>query len=318
MKIFERNTFQTLNPVISDPTKPITESSIQDLKLREVRAIYPSIVAINSGRLTRNFTLYTPEGLIGKKRHEDPTGFSSFVKPYGKPILREHRLQDSPGLFGGGEQADIPMGRIVYASYVKRGKDTTQTLPKRGIPGTVEGDGHILIVPSITDETGILSILGGTYHTVSIGASVSKIIESVSGEDIARLKREGKELPSYERGQWYNGSLSYWSMGEIRGLETSFVNVPSDEYAGVKSPDIGLEGLRLLLGESKNNKEFCLFDAKTGDLVKTLDQDDEYSAIDESFEFVDSAEVGRNVWWVSPQNKKEKLSQIIREVLDVE
>lgn len=318
MIIFEKSNLATVNPIYEDPTKPITESQVQDLQLGQVRAVYPLIRAINSGRLTKNFTFYPAESLIGKKREVDPTGYASYVIPYGKPIITEHRLQDEQSIFGGGIKADPPLGRIIYAGYKKRGKDETCTIPKKGIPGTVEGDGYMTAIPAITTEDAIIKVLGGTYHTVSIGCRVNKIIESISQVDIAAAHKKGEELPPHQRGQWYHGKLSYWELGEIRGMEISYVNAPADDYAHNLKSDVGLEGLRLMLGESKNAKEFCFYDAKSGDLVQTCDVDDEY-AFDTSFEFIDSANVGKSVWWVkddSKTSKKDKISQTIREVLN--
>lgn len=302
MYIKECVTLGIENPVIEDPSLEVKESLISDLKIKEVRAIYPLIRAINSGRLTRNYTFYPAESIIGKNKLDNPTGYSSFVKPYGKPILREHQAQNVPGLIGNIEQADVPMGRIVYAGFRRRieKKDGPANLPsKKHIPGTVEGDGAMYVVPAITDPEAITRVLGGAYHTVSIGSQVENVWEAISGKNIAEIRRKGEELPPYERGQLYEGKLSYWRMGEIKGVEASFVNVPSDEYAGVIDPDIGQEGIRLLVAEKKSGKsnEFSFFDAKTAE--KVLIDMDEF-AWDTSF-FMDSAPVGKNIWWLNKE-----------------
>ncbi len=296
------------NPVLDDYSKPVTEALLSDLKISEVRAIYPMIKAINSGRLTRNYTYYPAESLMGKNKVDDPTGYASFVKPYGKPILREHQAQKVMGMMGPVEDADIPMGRVIYSGFRRHieKKDGPRTLPsKKYVPGTVEGDGSMYIVPAITDPEAITRVLGGAYHTVSIGSRVENVTESISNQNIAQLRRDGKELPPYERGQLYEGRLSYWKMGEVRGVEVSFVNVPSDEYAGVVDPDIGVEGIRLLVAEKKSGKknEFNFFDAKTGEEVKW--EMDEF-VFDESH-FVDSSKVGYDIWWLNkPQEVVEE------------
>lgn len=236
---------------------PITESKIADIPVSKVRAVYPFIRAINSGRLTKNYTFYPGEAL---DVDADDYGYNSFVLPYGKPILREHRVQDSSGLFST-SKADAPMGRTVFAGYHKHSEALIPTKPL--YPGSLKGDGALVVVASITDPEAITKVLGGTYHTVSIGVNAESVIESISGKDIVELSRKGIE-PKFHRGQIHNNKLSYWTMGGIQGVELSFVNVPSDEYAFTTNPDIGEEGIRLLLAEKKyKSKEFSFFDAKT-------------------------------------------------------
>lgn len=287
------------NPVIQDFSKPITEAVLADLKLKEVRAIYPLIKAINSNRLTRNFTFYPAESLIGKNNKAEPTGFYSFVKPFGKPILTEHRDMDI------WNQADAPMGRVVFSGFKKRDSriEGPSTPPiKSYIPGTVEGDGSLYVVPAITHPESITRVLGGAYHTVSIGCNVKDVWESITSKNIAKMRRDGEDPPEYERGQLYEGKLCYWKMGEIQGIEVSFVNVPSDEYARVVDPDIGEEGIRLLVAERKSgkNNEYSFFDASTSEKI---DLDFDFTACDESF-FIDSADVGHNIWWLSSKTSE--------------
>lgn len=301
--IKERATLGVANPVVQELSPEITESLISDLKIKEVRAVYPLVKAINSGRLTKNFTFYPAESLIGKNKIESPTGYASFVKPYGKPVIREHNAQATMGLLGPTGEADVPMGRIVYAGYRKRNPKTEgmPTSPSKPyIPGSVEGDGSLYMVPAITDPEAITRVLGGAYQTVSIGSRVDNVWEAISTQNIAELRRKGEDLPPYERGQLYEGKLSYWKMGEIKGIELSFVNVPSDEYAGVVDPDIGAEGIRLLVAEKKTGRasEYNFFDAKTSEKVD-LDEMDEF-VYDESF-FVDSAKVGQDIWWLNTE-----------------
>lgn len=313
----ENATLSVSNPILEDMSKPVTEALLSDIKIKEVRAIYPLVKAINSGRLTRNYTFYPAESLIGKNKAEDPTGYSSFVKPFGKPVLREHQAQKVMGMLGPIEEADVPMGRIVFSGFRRRqekkdGPGTPST--KKYVPGTVEGDGTLYTVPAVTDPESITRILGGAYHTVSIGSRVDNVWEAISGKNIADIRRKGEELPPYERGQLYEGKLSYWRMGEIRGIELSFVNVPSDEYAGVVDPDIGTEGIRLLVAEKKSGKsnEYNFFDAKTAEKVN-LDMDE--LAYDESF-FVDSVQVGHDIWWLNTNT--ESVTESVEEPIQPE
>ena len=279
--------YLTSNPLLEDYSKPlneITEAIATDLRISEVRAIYPLIEAIHSGKLTRNFTYYPSETL--KK------GYSTFVEPYGKPVITEHRFQDSE--FG---KADPPMGRLIATSYARRGKDEAQTPHKqKGFPGTMEGDGTLSAIAAITDESAIQRVLGNAYHTVSIGSVCGKVTESISGIDLVAAHKEGGEMPSFERGQIYGGQLSYWSMFNLKGKELSYVNSPSEETAGNRKVDLGLGGVRLLLADKKSGtKEFNFFDAKTGEKIQWSMED---CTFDTSY-IEDSANVGQNIWWIN-------------------
>lgn len=277
-----------------------TESVAKMLNLKSVRTIYSSIRAISSDRLTKNFTLYPEASLIGRKDKENPTGFSSFVHPYGKPIIREHHISGGPTFLGGFDMPERPMGRVVVASYVRHDekKNGPKTAPKKKyVPGWVEGSGYINAVAAITDPDAIENVLGGIYLTVSIGSEVRDVWESISGTNIAKARRNGEELPPYERGQMYEGKLSYWKLGPIVGQEISFVNQPADDTAGVLDSDIGEAGIKLLLGE-KTGKEFNLFDIRTNEKVNSL-HEDEFSAVDWSY-FTDSGQIEtENVWWAT-------------------
>lgn len=290
LQVVESLCMPTLNPLREDPAQPIEAMSVADMSVMQVQCVYPMLKAINSGRLTGNFTLYERRSLVGKDtQDENSTGYSSFVRPWGKPIIREHNLQQVQGFFGPEGEADIPSGRIVFSSYVRRAQGETQTPhPKAGYPGTVEGDGYIMVVGAITLPEAVQRVLGSVYHTVSIGAEVESVVESISGVDLVKAYQNGDEAPEYRRGQMYDGKLSYWTMGPIRGKELSWVNNPSDTHAGVMQKDIGEYGLQLLLGQKKVGcKEFAMYDART--LERVLDSQYE-GAWDTTYELEDSVQ----------------------------
>lgn len=289
MRIVESIGLSGVRVLDQDPEAPIMEAKVADVPLAKVRAVYPMIRAIHSNKLTRNFTFYPPESLKGRDKRTSPTGYASFVKPYPKPVLREHRASD--GMF---TQADEPIGRIIYAGYLKRDVETLIPAPN-GYPGFAEGDGYVCLVASILGEQNIERVVGGVYHTVSIGCEVGKVIESISGEDLIELRRAGKEMPPYERGNVYDGKLSYWTMGPIYAQEVSFVNVPSDTNAAVENPDIGEHGVQLLVAQKKvGAKEFEFLDARTGELVfEHVPAGGSAWARAESLELVDSFNLGK-------------------------
>jgi len=295
------------------PVSEFTEGLISDLGIKEVRAIYPMIKAINTGKLTKNFTLYPMQSLVGQNRSEGRTGYASFILPYGKPVITEHRLQTQQGFFGPGERADVPMGRLVAASMVRRKADEVLTPAKKGYPGTLEGTGYMATVAAVTSPEAIDRILGKAYHTVSIGTRVEDVWESISGKNIADMKRKGEELPAYERGQMYNGQCSYWTMGPVQGKELSYVNAPSDEDAGTMNANLGEDGIKLLVADKKvgKNNEFTFYDAQT---LKKYEWNYEESVIDHSH-FMDSSAVGQRTWIL---NGKEMIAEgIFSESVDI-
>lgn len=299
---YEKYLLKPENPIL-DGSGKVREHAFSDVQWGEVKAIYPMIHAAHSDRITLNKTWYSAKELKGHNDEEDPsesTGLYSFVQPYGKPILKEHRSSDSMW----GEVADEPLGRVVYAGYHKYKKnEVNQTLhKKKGYPGTVEGTGYLSLIAMITDEEAMESVLAGEMHTVSIGSYVEKVIESISGVDIAAISRSGDwdDMPAYRKGQVYDiegkPQLSYWIMQGIRDIETSFVNVPSDDRAKVAIKDVGTSTLRALLGEKKPGAtEFSLYDALSGEKCELADMEE--FCFDKSAVFEDSLEVGLDTFW---------------------
>lgn len=262
------------NPLNFDAGRPITEAAVADnISVKDVRAVFPLVRAINSSKLTRNFTFYPAETLIGQKKGQKPTGYASFVTPHAKPVIREHKLQ------GMWEDADIPMGRILWAGYSRKKENL---IPAENGVGYFDGDGCLKMVCSITEPEDINRVLGGQYHTVSIGSVVEQVFESISGLDLVALRHQGKEYPDYEKGKTYTidgkEKLCYWTMKGMGGNEISFVNAPSDTHAGVENPDIGEKGIRLLLGEKPvGKKEFAFFDAITHEKIIQLSEEEFYA-----------------------------------------
>ena len=233
------------NP-LSNLNKPFNELAYADLKLESAKAIYPLIRAISTAKLTRNYTYYPMESMteIGTEK-ESPKGYLSFLYPYARPVITEHRLQDNSKA---GIKGDEPIGRVVAAYW----KGHTSEKATGGRPGFVEGDGALYLVPAITSPTGIEKVTTGIYQTVSIGTKVSSAIESITGTDIAKPK-EGDEMPNWPVGSVIENKegepqLSFLKLSGIEGREISFVNAPSDTHAQIQKRDIGKNGIRLLTG----------------------------------------------------------------------
>lgn len=299
---YENYTLATENPVSPKITGSSREGFVGGIPETGVNVIYPLIKAICSDRLTRNNTFYPTESLKTPKDAEvlDPTGYASFVSPYGKPVIAEHRLQDDNW---SGVKGEAPFGRVIastYMSWKQEGKDTAPRLhTKKGYPGFMEGTGGMYLIAAIDNQYAIDKILGNSFHTVSIGARVESVIESISGKDLVALSKKGETLPPYIRGQIYDNLLSHWIMKGVKGDEISYVNAPSDVLAGNKAKNLGKDGVRLLLGEKKvGSKEFNFFDAKTNEKIHW--NKEEY-AIDQSYfnnELIDSVERMKDKWLI--------------------
>lgn len=160
--------------------------------------LLPRIEAIHAGS-TRNHNHYLAEKLKG-----DPvkkTGVYSWTHPYAKPVIYNH--DTNTAATGRVEQA-------AYTEYTQAGK-----------PG-------IIIIPKITDPDAIQALKDGRLLTVSVGATTDSIICSITGKDIMK---EG--FTGYEKGQYYDGKLCEWIIGDIWFDEVSWVNVPADQTAQV-------------------------------------------------------------------------------------
>jgi len=277
--------------------QPISESVVAgNIPLKNIRAVYPLVRAMHSNKVTGNSTLYLPETLIGSKKKQNPTGYCSFVTPYAKPVIREHNLQGD--MFN---PADTPMGRIICAAYSR--KKMEELVPSETGIGFLEGDGCMKFVLSITEAEAINRVMGGQYHTVSIGSIVDSVIESISGQDLIQLRKQGKEMPPYEKGSYYEvdgkSRLCYWTMKGMRGREISFVNNPSDIHAGVEDTDIGENGISLLLGEKPvGRKEFVFYDIKTEQKVLEMTQE-EFFAFAPGVPLIDSTKIKEYYWFDS-------------------
>lgn len=261
MKFNEFVNLKLENPV-SNLRKPFNEMAYADLALDKAKAIYPLIRAITTSKLTQNCTFYPSSCMTEAGENEAaPNGYLSFLYPYAKPVITEHRLQDE--MFN---KADEPIGRIVSAYW--KGHTSEQATGLK--PGFIEGDGALYLVPAITDPEGIRKVTSGIYQTVSIGTSVSSVVESVTGYDLANLK-DNEATPEWKPGTIIeddkgNKKLSYLEVRKITGRELSFVNAPSDTHAQIQKRDLGKDGLRLLTGlKTKEGVKF--YDIKTREQV---------------------------------------------------
>jgi outer membrane murein-binding lipoprotein Lpp len=162
------------------------------------RFLLPRIEAIHAGT-TRNNTRYLADKLKG-----DPiakSGVFSWLYPYPKPVIYNHDI---------GTEAS---GRVHNAAFSKE---------------TKAGREGIIVIPKITEEKAIQSILDGRLMTVSIGATTDSAICTVCGTDIIA---EG--WCGHQKGEIYDGVTAEWIIGQVWFDELSWVNVPADQSAMV-------------------------------------------------------------------------------------
>ena len=178
---------------------------------QEIRKGYSLICEVNAthaGTLINN-RIYPPESM--KK------GIRTWTSPYKKPVLVNH------------DDTKDPIGRVISAKYFKseNGLDISEYKP---ILRESEGYGYQRLSIKITDPEAIQKILDGRYETVSVRMSTNHCYCSVCNADWS-----GEDGPcEHTPGTKYDGKLAYITTGDLSYREMSFVNIPADEYAGVK------------------------------------------------------------------------------------
>lgn len=304
MKFVESYTLQELNMLKDEGEEILTESRAAQLDLKGVEAVFPLIKAMPSDTITKNYRMYTRAAFLDKGTPEQPRGYESWVAPYPKPVIREHKLNTDPIM---GIEGDTPMGRIIYSSWKKRKANEART-PREGTNVTWQGTGDFTVIAAITDQESIKKVLNGQYYSVSVGTKPYQVIESISGIDIMAAARGEVTAPNYIRGQEYDGRLSYWTIKEMEGLELSFVNFPAQPEAHVLTKDLGAAQIQTLLGESHNG-EFKFYDALT---KEHIDISTEHFAFDESFNLTDSYRPTNKYWFMNMDihNKATELDRL--------
>lgn len=237
-------------------TKPIDTTrvkALQDSAERELpEALIITIDSSHCGYVNANRFFYTHKGMTDSVK--------SMVSPYYKPMLTEH------------EKKGKPLGRVITSDFMEmkpENGDTVQITQNGEVVGTIKVSDlctedesqfptDVLIgsrKPSgfmrnrvrITDKAAIKSILDGEFYTVSISGAGQGVKCSIPwcGKDI------GKDgLCEHERGKIYENEDSgrkaeaYWIVDGVDYKELSFVNVPSDSFAGIRKIEVIFNGER--------------------------------------------------------------------------
>lgn len=202
---FNPNDLKHITETFTIQAPPGDTSSIIKESSSGEEYIMPRIEAIHAGT-TKNFNHYLADKLKGD--FEKKSGVYSWTHPYNKPVIYNH------------DTSTDATGRVERAAYT----DYTST----GKPG-------IVIIPKITDSEAVKAIKDGRLLTVSIGATTDSITCSISGKNILKDGFSG-----YQKGEYYDGVLCEWIIGDLWFDEVSWVNVPADENAQIIDIQTGL------------------------------------------------------------------------------
>jgi len=193
----------------------------------EVKSGYSLVCEVNAthaGTLINN-RIYPPESM--KK------GIKTWVSPYKKPVLVNH------------DETRDPIGRVIAAKYLKTDNGIA-AIDYKPILRESEGYGYQRLTIKITDPEAIQKILDGRYETVSVRMSTNHAYCSICSSDWS-----GEDGPcEHAPGTKYDGKLAYITTGDLSYREMSFVNLPADEYAGVKEA---------IISEHKDTSEISMY-----------------------------------------------------------
>jgi len=194
---------------------------------QEVKSGYSLICEVNAthaGTLINN-RIYPPESM--KK------GIRTWTSPYKKPVLTNH------------DDTKDPIGRVISGKYIHNpnGMDITNYKP---ILRESEGYGYQRLTIKITDAEAIQKILDGRYETVSVRMSSDHCFCSICNCDWSGSDGPCEHVP----GTKYDNKLAYITTGDLTYKELSFVNIPADEYAGVKEA---------IISEQKDSSEISVY-----------------------------------------------------------
>jgi hypothetical protein len=261
-KIFITESVPIHGPRIPSKNKKyITESLGVDWKNSKTEipdAIFPLINCISADVVTRNFTFYPTESLVGNP--EEGTGYFSWKYPYPTPWIQGHNT--SGGLFGG-TSSEI-YGRTVEAFWHNNAESTK---------------GGVSAIPAIVDPYAIERILDGRWSTVSIGSITTSVKCSICGFNFAdgdHWAAEGEKGCPHEKGRKYVDEggdgvekTCHWVIGPIQNRETSFVIVPSDASARVVNPNVDPNSFKIFAGNPNQEYIFDAEDPKRANLMES-------------------------------------------------
>lgn len=173
-----------------------------------------TIRAITADRPTRNHTYYPLKELRGDG---ESTGYVTFVRPYGVPVMLHHVT--APSSFGGQDSRVLPVGRVLRSRIVR----------------DESGEYFVELTARITDPWAVDAIQRGLLYTVSIGHIPQKVTCSICGAEMPDdMECSGGHRRGMAYGEGSESRVCYAVMHGIQAVEVSFVNVPSDKTAVIR------------------------------------------------------------------------------------
>lgn len=169
------------------------------------------------------------------------SGLSSWVKPYGRPVLNDH---PSFGMFASGPEP-VVYGRVDKAEYVRLIQDEAQWNVDWKNP-VIEGlgSGFTRLTTFISHEEGMDAIIGGRALTVSTGATTTTHTCSICGsrkgcDHVPGHYYTAEELADSIPNVPAKGKfLCYSITGPLTYDHVAFVNTPAQPYAAVVSVEM--------------------------------------------------------------------------------
>ena len=256
---------------------------------QEVKSGYSLICEVNAthaGTLINN-RIYPPESM--KK------GIRTWTAPYKKPVLTNH------------DDTKDPIGRVISGKYISNPNrmDITNYKP---ILRESEGYGYQRLTIKITDQEAIQKILDGRYETVSVRMSTDHCYCSICNSDWSGEGGPCEHTP----GTKYDNKLAYITTGDLTYRELSFVNIPADEYAGVKEAIISEQKDHSEVSMYANNdSEKVLSDLSSGNNLYALIDSEAEESDDVVTYLLDKSNKSKKIY----KEEDVKLSEITREQL---
>lgn len=256
-------------------------------EIKEGYSLICEVDATHSGTLINN-RVYPPESM--------KDGIKTWTSPYKKPVLVNH------------DDSMDPIGRVVSAKYLKTDRGLKSMDNYKPVLRESEGYGYQRLTVKVTDPEAIQKILDGRYDTVSVRMSTDHAFCSICNTDWSGGDGPCEHTP----GTKYDGKLAYMTTGALSYREVSFVNIPADEYAGVKEAIIAENRDALMVHLYANNdSDKVLEDLSTGENLYALLDSEAEESDDVVAYLIDKSNKSK------PMNKEEnvKLTELTKDQL---
>lgn len=231
------------------------------------------------------------------------TGVDSLTKPFAKPIIRNHDIDQDPlGRYIGGTYIDLSHEALGFfrdaQSFVKFQKDYLSDDPSKMYKamktaglltnGNFPGLGVMRVKARITDKDAIEKFLDGRYLTFSANHGSDRYVCSICGQD---WMTDG--ICDHRPGVVYDGELCVHMTGAWNIKEGSVVNTPADDFSILRSMQLSDSAG---VPEFLSDPEFWKVDSTSVYITDSTVQDLEFNMPDE-----------QEVHWMDPRDYARKL-----------